>query len=589
MLSLVLVIQNERERQILNMAFSQQGFKVMLSQPDYQNYVFVMQFVPDLIFIELPHLCIEQLNFAKRIRAYKKTVRLPIIGYGNPTSDMVMRGMRNNGITAYIERPLTFGAIMQQIERSLKPLGKTIEKKEVLSEKEKDVELILDSDASIPQKIEAMVRHVSKLAAFPFTVAKVLHITQDEKSGASQLAQAIIADPLIAAHLLKVSNSVFFASANRRINSIKDAIVRIGFIETKKIVMSMSVMNMFDKRNKNLGFDRIDFWYHSLATALFSERIAKLFNDLNTEEAFLAGLLHDIGIILVDDFFPTIFDKVLRDTSQQAGLFFHHEKRLLNVTHLDLIAELFPEWRMPATITEAIVSQYAIARSAKALESPSQKMAVCIAIGNACAKLLHIGRECDEYVMPVADDIFRVLKMPTGIKDEFVDSVFRQVTLFRDFLGLEKREYHCQCPDGINPEEIHVGIFNPEGSLFLPPALFFKKRQVHYEVISAVENIDEWQEKFHIAVCWYTSSPDEQLVEKLRKLKPLGPMPGASPNTVPQTVPLILFSPDCDEIPADEAQTDIVTLANQIDYRVVESKMCGFFSPVTSDAIQPQE
>ncbi len=361
MINLVLLSQNIKEQQILNLALTQEGVKVLLSEPSYQNFVFIMQYMPDIILVELPHFCIDQLSFTSRIRSYKRTHLLPIIGYGNKVDPSLLRGMQGNGITTYLERPLKYSVLLKLIQQLLKPFNKTLDEKPPVTELESDLAVILDQEALPTQKIEAMSRHVAKLFAFPFTIAKVLQITNDQKTGATHLARAISSDPAISAHLLKIANSVFFASSNRRISSIKEAVIRIGFEETKKITMGMSVMNLFSDSNKNIGFDRTDFWYHSLAVGLIAERLAKMMGDINTEEAFLAGLLHDLGILLLDEFFPSIFSEVLEMTTKNAGRFFDFEKKHLTVTHLDLIGDLFPRWKIPSQITDAIIGQYASA------------------------------------------------------------------------------------------------------------------------------------------------------------------------------------------------------------------------------------
>jgi response regulator RpfG family c-di-GMP phosphodiesterase len=107
-ISLLLLVENEREEQILKLAFEQNGLKVILTKPTFQNYILVMQYNPDLVVMELPHLCSDQFNFAARIRSLKKTRQIPIIGYGNKAEAMVKRGMAQNGVSAYIERPLKF-------------------------------------------------------------------------------------------------------------------------------------------------------------------------------------------------------------------------------------------------------------------------------------------------------------------------------------------------------------------------------------------------------------------------------------------------------------------------------------------------
>lgn len=501
-ISLLLLVENEREEQILKLAFEQNGLKVILSKPTFQNYILILQYSPDVVIMELPHLCSEQFNFASRIRSLKKNRQLPIIGYGNKTEEMIKNGMAQNGINAYIERPLKFRIMMNTIMRLLKPFNKQLESKPVPNDKEKDLELILNSSVTASQKIEAMIKHVSTLMAFPFTVAKVLQIAQNQKTGAADLAHAISADPAVAAHLLKIANSVFFASANRRINSLKDAVVRIGFFETKKIIMSMTVMKLFDSKNKNLGFDRTDFWYHSLSSAIISEYVAKLMGDINTEEAFLTGLLHDLGIIILDEFLSPVFEKVLVETSRNGGHFIERETELIKVNHIDLIAGLFPIWKIPQDITDAVVLQYRLNEFKEQLDTPGKKMSLCVTVGNILSKTLRLGRECDEFILPLENWVLQRAKLPNGISRNFINHITNELGVYRNFLGLEKRDYSSNCTIE-NTSEVHIGMINPAGNLFNAPFIYLTKEGFNVKQITIKENkVSEHDGKFDMILIW---------------------------------------------------------------------------------------
>jgi HD-like signal output (HDOD) protein len=462
------MIQNEREEQILKAAFEQRGVKVILSKPTYQNYVMILQYIPDMVFVELPHICIEQLAFAKRLRAYKRTKTIPIAGYGEKIDEMVKNGISQSGFTLYIERPLKFSMLLKVFGQLLKNQGKSFSTPTVQTDKEKDLDLILNSDALPMQKIEAMVRHISALLAFPFTVAKVLQISQNEKSGASNLAQAIVSDPSISTHILKVANSVFFACANNRITSIKDAIVRIGFNETRKIVMGMHVMQLFKKESKNSGFDRVDFWYHSLIVGLISERVAKLIGDINSETAFLVGLLHDLGIILLDEFLSPVFERALEMTASAGGHFIDVQTELFNVNHNDLIAGLFPIWKLPQEMTDAIVLQFKLDTLGESFDTQGKKLAVCVAIGSQIAKTVHIGRECDEFVYPISDAYLKYAKLNTGITKGFISNFYDDLTKYQSFLGLETRTFAPEIPGVEETGNYTIAIFSPQPFVFIP-------------------------------------------------------------------------------------------------------------------------
>ncbi len=570
MISIVLMSRNIRERQILHMAFEQHGFRVLISEPDYRSFVMLQQFIPDIILIDLPEMCTEHISFVKRVRGYKRTRMIPIVGYGNRIAPSLMRGIQESGVTGYIERPLKINNLLALIEKLLKPFNKTIEKKAQISDKEKDAALILSENVNPTAKIEAMSRHVAKLMAFPFTIATVLRITNDERSGAGHLAKAISADPVIAAHILKVSNSVFFASANRRIGSIKEAIIRIGFIETKKIVMGMSVMKLFGSTTTNLGFDRTDFWYHSLAAAIIAERVAKSFGDVNTEEAFLAGLLHDLGILLLDDFFPQIFNEVLELTVQKAGLFIENEMTRLKVTHLDLIADLFPKWKIPPEITDAISNQYSVIEKSNPPVKTEEKLALCIAMGNLLAKLIHCGRECDEFVTPLNNMFLESAKLFSGITAGFIEAVRSQVETFRSFLALESREYQCVCPEGINVKDIRIGVWNPERAVFIPPVIDMQSHGIRCETIPDDAGVDKLDNKYHAIFCWTTFPFD---TEKLVKLTSLHQAPldskGAEKNGS-KKAPVIVF---CSDSSGASLPSGCIAMNNRLDLRLLEARL----------------
>ncbi|MDD5676095.1 MAG: HDOD domain-containing protein [Chitinivibrionales bacterium] len=451
------------------------------------------------------------------------------------------------------------------------------------SDKEKDIELILNSQVQPAQKIEAMSRHVSTLLAFPFTVAKVLHLTQDPKSGAAQLAQAIEADPVIAAHLLKVSNSVFFASANRRIDTIKDAIVRIGFQETKKIAMGMSVMNLFDEQKKSLGFDRIDFWYHSVSCAIVAEHIAKLMGDVNAEHAFLAGLLHDLGIIIMDEFLPAVFDEVLQNTAKQGGLFMDRETAMLGVSHNDLLADLFERWKIPHEITEGIVQQYNFRKFQDNFNTPGKKLALCVAIGNVLSKTLHVGRECDEYVQPLKNWVLQQAKINVGFSENFIDKVYQGIEEFRRFLNLEQREYPREFTGMSNARELCAGIFNPGNNLFVPPLLYLKKEGFTVEVLSNGKPASAYDSKLDLVIIWADADTSVNTVLLYCSIVKRNSGASAGAGAI-VFAPVLVIAPSDWVLPDNEKTNKISLMRDEFDLRQLDKTVCDV---VAGNVIRP--
>ncbi len=475
MASVMLVSENERETQILKLAFEQKNITVLSCLPDYNNYIKILQYLPDIIFLEIPRISHKQLHFADMLKSHKKTKFIPIISYGDKVDDAVKKGFLDKGILYYIGRPLKISIILDVFQKNLKYLNKELALPQVQpSDKEKDTELILSSQEPPSKKIEVMTSYIVKLLAFPFTVARVLQLADSEKSAAADLAKVIQADPVICAQLLKIANSVLFASMNRRIGSVKDAIIRVGFKETRRLVMSMSVMKVFGETGNNVGLDRKAFWFHSLVCGIMAERLARQMGTVNTEEAFLAGILHDFGILLLDEFFPKVFARVMADATEKSTRFILSERAMLGITHNDLIGELFSKWKLPDTVTEGIMEQYRFGGYKDNLDTPAKKVGLCVGVSDILAKTVGFGKECDRYITPIPNWVFESVRMPTGVTGHFLDDVNHQITLYREFLKLDKKETVRTARDKEGAEKQPIGIINLARDVFVPPLLYLQ-------------------------------------------------------------------------------------------------------------------
>jgi HD-like signal output (HDOD) protein/ActR/RegA family two-component response regulator len=536
MITLMLVSQNERETQILKMAFEQRGLKVLLSKAEYQNYIKTLQFMPDIILMEMPRPHMQQLHFASLIKSHKKGKRIPIIGYGDAVDPVEKNGILQMGFSVYLERPIKFSQLIKLIENFLKQSNKKLDAKDqVVQDKDRDIELLLATDTLPLKKIEIMTSYVAQLLAFPFTVAKVLNLAESLKSAASDLAKVIEADPVLSTQILKLSNSVLFASINRRIASMKDAIVRIGFRETKRLVMSMSVMKLFKEENMSAGFDRTGFWYHSLATGIIAERLARRLGTVNSEEVFLSGLLHDFGIIVLDEFFPTILFRVLEDTSNRGALFIDRETAILGVHHNDVVKELFAKWKLPELVSEGVIKQYEVDLFKDAIDSPGKKYATCVAMGNILAKAMMLGKECDMYVSPIDNALFAFAKMQTGFTKSFLDDVHAEMNLYREFLKLDSPQ--AASTDAVQTgEKKRLGVVNLTNNVFVPPIHYLGKEGHAVNPILATTPLAKYDCAFDALLVWAgaeTTADDLAKYQHVVKYSETPPEAGKPPVFAP--------------------------------------------------------
>ncbi len=161
--------------------------------------------------------------------------------------------------------------------------------------------------------ILARLKEIEKLPTLPEILLKIQSLINSDASDAASLAHLIKQDPALSSTILKTANSAYYNIAKRRISSITEAITRIGFNEVLKISISMSVIEQFANTKCTIGYP--SFWRHSLTAASLTTIIADVMNDEELREyrqdLFLAGLLHDIGILIYDQFFHEEFTNII--------------------------------------------------------------------------------------------------------------------------------------------------------------------------------------------------------------------------------------------------------------------------------------
>jgi len=582
MVVVLTVIQNKKENDILALALKQKSMKVISSEPNFANYVRSLQYKPDIIIMEMPAAYMDHMYFIRLLRKNKKTRKIPIISYGNTGDEGFMRELYLNGINKYYVRPLRFSVILHDFEVFLKSkfTTATVDQAEVVKKREQDFLFILDKEKLATEKIEVMVQYVGKLMAFPFTISKILSITKDMKSGAFELSRAIKADSAITTTILKVSNSVLFASRDRKISDIKEAIVRLGFNETKNIALSMSVMKMFSPEEKSMGYSRIDFWYHSLACGVIAEKIAKVTGQKYPEEAFVAGLLHDFGILLLDEFFSEIFEQIIGKTTENGTPFLQTAQELMGINQNDLVESLFAKWNIPSHIIFGIKNNLNFLVLDEHAEKPAREMAIITGLAQILAKTYNIGRECDQFVHAIPDDLLMQLKLPYGIQETFFDDVYHNINIYTRFLNLEEKKFPEEGPmTGENGEHATtLGVVDLSKRVFEPHLRYLKSQGYKLVTVQAPAELDALERSPDVLVVNTSSETPMDQIKPFFKVAKRGQGEVSDPAKI-KNIPVVLFCDENTECSKIESDTNIKVLPKRIDLRNIDSFINRFVVP----------
>jgi len=195
------------------------------------------------------------------------------------------------------------------------------------------------------------VSRISRLPTLPTVLGQIMEALADENTSALELGRHIAADQSLSATLLRQVNSAFYGFY-RRVTTVKDAVVILGFRDVQNLVLAASAFRVFP--DSASAYDRNQLWRHSLATAMAAERIAKRLSLPADGSYFSAGLLHDIGKVALDSVYPDNFQEAVRRAVSGPLPLYEVEPQVFGMDHAEVGGALAEHWNLPPVLTEAI-------------------------------------------------------------------------------------------------------------------------------------------------------------------------------------------------------------------------------------------
>lgn len=201
--------------------------------------------------------------------------------------------------------------------------------------------------------IRRLVETSDDLPALPQIWIKVRRVTEDLRASAHDVAEIILKDQAMTARVLRTANSAIYAGYHQRITTITNAIVLLGFREVRNIVLGYAAFNMLSRLRRNTVFDFKSFWVHSLATAVGCRMLAESLEYELPEEAFVAGLLHDVGKLLAACLMPEQYGRFAAQ-SETAEDLLQLERRIFGADHQQIGEWAAVRWAFPRILVQAI-------------------------------------------------------------------------------------------------------------------------------------------------------------------------------------------------------------------------------------------
>jgi len=195
-------------------------------------------------------------------------------------------------------------------------------------------------------KVMEIVKKVTTIATLPEVTGQIIKTVEDPKSSAQQLHRIVSHDPALVTRILKVVNSAFYGLPGQ-IGSVERAIVLLGLNGIKNIAVAASLGQLFRGAALCDGFSPKDLWTHCIAVGVAARDLARNMKLNIADEAFLAGMIHDMGILISLQLYPEKLREVCETAKKGGGDFCELERRIIGLDHQQLGAGLAEHWKFP--------------------------------------------------------------------------------------------------------------------------------------------------------------------------------------------------------------------------------------------------
>lgn len=253
------------------------------------------------------------------------------------------------------------------------------------------------------QALDRLFARIGEVSSLPAAAVRIVNIANDETSGAKDLIAAVETDPSLAVRVLRTVNSTFYSIRNR-IGDLKTAVSLLGMKEVRNLALTVHVSRMFAAPGDYRTYRREGLWRHLVAVASTSRLIAEVSQALPRDDAYVAGLLHDVGLILLDQHlrrqFKSILDGLERYPSTIAA-----ERAVLPFDHCELGASVARRWNL----SESIAAAAGYHHEPSCYDGPHRKMVNLVSLANYLCTRSDVSSLGVNNVAPPGEDLYRKL------------------------------------------------------------------------------------------------------------------------------------------------------------------------------------
>lgn len=244
------------------------------------------------------------------------------------------------------------------------------------------------------QRFALIQKYIERMPSLSTTVTKVLEVCNTPSTSANDLNRVIALDPVLTGQVLKLINSAYYSLPNQ-INSLTRAIIMLGINTVKNLALSTAVLGSMGKEDSFRSLSMDAFWTHSLCVGVMAKALAKLkgIPGMMQEEFFVAGLLHDLGKIPLNNCFADEYRQALELSALEQGSLAKAEEMLLGFDHSRAGKMIAEKWQLNQALTELLLLHH----SPENASEDNRQLVSVVALANTYANLFDVGSAGDRY------------------------------------------------------------------------------------------------------------------------------------------------------------------------------------------------
>ena len=496
---LVLMSRRSRFREILAAGLIQSQYRVIQANGPEVAHVLAMQFCPDLVLIDITPNTIQDILLLNRLNRSERTKSIHIITIiplaFRQQLDKFLEGKDGQSNTMrvanmyLVDFPFKFADLLAMVSEVLgiPGYGRQSPSKLLLGDSSSEAQVAAQLfNPRIAQKDKCqlvMDMPDQKRWVFPHTVSKAVDIIGDESSCCRELAECIGTDATATSSVLRVANTVYYSLGRGRITHINDAVVRLGFDETRNLLSCFALIDLTQPVRTDTGFTRREFWLHSLSVAFLAEELTRRAGMTRPGLAFVSGLIHDIGKIPLDNNFSDVFPNLLRDAATNMRSYAVSEQTLMGFTHAFLGHHLTTQWNLPKAITSAILHHQDGEAAASAFLAGEGLLQGTIYVANQLAKAMGMGYSCDEVLEEIPLVLTKKFDLERLQSNQFFGKVMSEVNAVAEYLEIPVRKLSLTLPSPDVADKPIVFVYGSH-SPFHPLVLALARHGYHVRSVS---------------------------------------------------------------------------------------------------------